>query len=295
MDSVDCILIFVILLITKYLFQRLIHQNLPPRPITLPLLGHLHLLKKPIHTTLQSLSLKNGPIIFLKFDFCNVLTVSSPTYVEEIFTTNDINFANRPNLVAGQYLGQNYTALGWAPYGKHYRNLRCIASTEIFSTNCLILLTHLRREEIKCYVKEMFSQTKLDEWKFIDVSSMLFDLFINIMMMIVVGRPCYGENMGIEEKKIMREFTFDPNVTMNLGDIYPILRRFFSFLGMDKKLVKLQRTREEFLQGLIEERRIKIIDGEKNRTTVTDGNIHGRSRHVICDDGMGNVTLTESS
>ncbi|KAF9600945.1 hypothetical protein IFM89_014072 [Coptis chinensis] len=201
MDSVDCILIFVILLITKYLFQRLIHQNLLPRPVTLPLLGHLHLLKKPIHTTLQSLSLKNGPIIFLKFGFCNVLTVSSPTYVEEIFTTNDINFANCPNFVAGQYLGQNYTALGWAPYGKHYRNLRRIASTKIFSTNRLILSSHLCREEIKCSVKEMFSQTKLDEWKFIDVSSMLFDLTINIMMMIVVGRPCYGENMGIEEKR----------------------------------------------------------------------------------------------
>ncbi|KAF9622002.1 hypothetical protein IFM89_029222 [Coptis chinensis] len=278
MDSVNYILIFFILFITKYLFQKLTNQNLPPSPSTLPLLGHLHLLKKPLHTTLQSLSLKHGSIMFLKFGFRNVLTVSSPTYVEEIFTTNDIVFANRPNLVAGQHLGQNYTALGWVPYGEHWRNLRRVTSIEIFSSNRLLLSSHLRSEEIKRSVKEMFSQTRLDEWKFIDVRSMLFDLTVNIMMRIVVGRPCYGENMGIEEKSRMREFlkeTFVPNMALNLGDIYPVFRRFFSFVGLDKKLVKLQSTREEFLQGLIEETRIKrvndSIDGEKNRTTVTDG------------------------
>ncbi|KAL5707157.1 hypothetical protein ACHQM5_025242 [Ranunculus cassubicifolius] len=261
-----CLFITIIfLLLCKYIYTQR-NQNLPPSPFALPILGHLHLLKKPLHRTLQSLSLKFGPIFFLKLGFRNVLIVSSPSFVEEIFTKNDIVFANRPNFLAGKYLGQNYTHLGWAPYGDHWRNLRRITSLEIFSSNRIIMSASLRREEIHRFIKQMDAET--EDWKLIEMKSALFDLTVNIMMKILTGKPCYEDEMKSDEKRLRREFlkdTFVPNMAMNLGDSYQVLRKF-GFLGLEKKLVKLQKTRDVFLKELIEEGRSResdLIEGEE--------------------------------
>ncbi|KAF5188850.1 Cytochrome p450 [Thalictrum thalictroides] len=276
MDSTIYISIFFILFISfKYILTR---KKLPPSPFALPILGHLHLLKKPLHRTFQSLSHQFGPILYLKFGFRNVLIISSPSFVEEIFTKNDIIFANRPDFLAGQYLGQNYTHIGWAPYGNQWRNLRRVTSIEIFSSNRILLSSNLRRQEIIHSIKEMFLQSS-NEWKFIDLKSTFFDLTLNIMMKIVAGRPFYEHGIDLENKKRMREFlkdTFVPNVSMNLGDCFKILRRI-PFLGLEKNLVKISRTRTEFLQSLIDERRRKrssggeLIDEDNKRITLIDG------------------------
>ncbi|PIA27036.1 hypothetical protein AQUCO_08300013v1 [Aquilegia coerulea] len=279
MDFTNYISIFTIFFILfisfKYILTR---KKIPPSPYALPILGHLHLLKKPLHRTFQSLSNQFGPIFFLKLGFRNVLIVSSPSFVEEIFTKNDIAFANRPDFLAGQYLGQNYTHLGWAPYGHHWRNLRRVTTIEIFSSNRITMSSNLRREEIIHSIKEMFLLSS-NEWKLIDLKSTFFDLTLNIMMKIVAGRPCYEDGIDFEDKNRMREMlkdTFVPNVSMNLGDCFKILRRF-TFLGLEKNLVKLSRTRAVFLQSLIDERRKKrssggeLIDGDNKRITVIDG------------------------
>ncbi|KAG5542040.1 hypothetical protein RHGRI_021773 [Rhododendron griersonianum] len=107
-------------------------KKLPPSPSpALPILGHLHLLKKPLPQTLSALSKAHGPILSLRFGSRPVLLVSSPSAAEECLTRNDVVFANRPKLLAGKHLGHNYTTLVWASYGQHWRNLRRLVSTQI--------------------------------------------------------------------------------------------------------------------------------------------------------------------
>ncbi|KAL7175602.1 hypothetical protein ACSBR2_029239 [Camellia fascicularis] len=94
------------------------YEKLPPSPsLSLPIIGHLHLFKKPLHQTLANISNQHGLLLFLRFGSHPVLLVSSPSAAKERFTKNDIVFANRPKLLAGQYLGYNYTSLTWASYG----------------------------------------------------------------------------------------------------------------------------------------------------------------------------------
>uniref|UniRef100_A0A6N2KGN2 Reverse transcriptase Ty1/copia-type domain-containing protein n=1 Tax=Salix viminalis TaxID=40686 RepID=A0A6N2KGN2_SALVM len=64
-------------------------KNLPPTPPSIPIIGHLHLLKQPIHRTLENLSRKYGPIVFLRFGSRSVIVVSSPSLAEECFTKNE--------------------------------------------------------------------------------------------------------------------------------------------------------------------------------------------------------------
>ena len=126
-----CFLFFIFLyLLSKYLVHT--KRNIPPSPgLSLPVIGHLYLLKKPLHRNLANLSSKYGPVLFIQFGSRPVVLVSSPSAAEECFTKNNVIFANRPRLLSGKHLGYNYTTLVRASYDHHWRNLGRIATVEI--------------------------------------------------------------------------------------------------------------------------------------------------------------------
>ncbi|KAI7984567.1 Cytochrome P450 81E8 [Camellia lanceoleosa] len=143
--------IFFLIIAFKSLTKARTQKNLPPSPPALPVIGHLHLLKQPIHRTLHGLSQNLGPIFSLRFGSRLVVVVSSPSAVEECFTKNDVVLANRPRLIIGKYFGYNYTSIGASSYGDHWRNLRRLMALEIFSTSRLNGFLSIRRDEIKLY------------------------------------------------------------------------------------------------------------------------------------------------
>ncbi|KAF8406249.1 hypothetical protein HHK36_008334 [Tetracentron sinense] len=261
---------FAILFISKLLFQQK-KKNLPPSPVGLPILGHLHLLKQPLHHTLETLSHQYGPILSLQFGSRSVLLISSPFAVEECFTKNDIIFANRPRSLAGEHLAYNYTTLGFAPYGHHWRNLRRLTVIEIFSSNSLHMSSTIRHEEACYLVRQLFRDFHGVSQK-VDLRSMLFHLTFNIMMGMVAGKRCFGkEAVDVEVGQRFLEIVKDRSVTvpsmlLSLCDFFPILR-CIGFQGVEKKMVSLKRKMDAFLQGLIDEGRRSQT---KSSTTTTE-------------------------
>ncbi|KAF2283784.1 hypothetical protein GH714_015246 [Hevea brasiliensis] len=150
------LVIFLLLAFKLFSPTKSSSKTLPPSPPSLPILGHVHLLKEPLHRSLQTLSQKYGPIISLRFGSRLVVVVSSPLAVKECFTTNDIIFANRPKLLAGKYIGYNYNMLGADSYGEQWRNLRRIGTLEIFSSNRLNMCLDTRRDEIKILLGKLY-------------------------------------------------------------------------------------------------------------------------------------------
>jgi isoflavone/4'-methoxyisoflavone 2'-hydroxylase len=99
--------------ITKKKFNKTNKHCLPPcAPHCLPLIGHLHLLRKnqpPLHRSLTSLADLHGPVLLLHFGpHCPVLAVSSASVAENCFSANDVVFANRPRLFSGKLLSYNW-------------------------------------------------------------------------------------------------------------------------------------------------------------------------------------------
>ncbi|KAF6176221.1 hypothetical protein GIB67_023512 [Kingdonia uniflora] len=171
------------LLIAKLCFQ-LNHnkKNLPPTPLALPIVGHLHLVKKnPLYKSLQTLADKYGSIIFLKLGSRPVLVISSTSAVEECFTKNDIIFANRVRSVSGDHLSKNYSALSWVPYGHQWRNLRRIIAIEVFSTNSPQRSACIRNEEVQFLIRGLFEATNGGSQN-VDLRITLTELSFNVIM-----------------------------------------------------------------------------------------------------------------
>ena len=252
------ILLFVAFYVfTKHFLSKL--QNLPPSPFpTLPIIGHLYLLKtkKPLNQTLSNLSNKYGPIVFLNFGSRPVLLISSPSLAEECLTKHDVVFANRPRMLAGKHLGYNYTSLIWAPYGDHWRNLRKIASLEILSSHRVQTLSHIRSHEVHSLICRLLSQKD----KTVDMKALFFELTLNVMMRMIAGKREVKEGRKIRE--IVTETFLLGGVTI-MEDYLPFLR-WVGNRGKEKRLILVKEKRDGFMQSLIEEhKRLGSSEGEK--------------------------------
>lgn len=249
---------FLLVLAVKFLLPTgKKRKNLPPSPPAIPIIGHLHLLKQPIHRTLENLSRKYGPIVFLRFGSRSVILVSSPSLAEECFTKNDINFANRPPFLNGKHLHYNFTTVASANYGDHWRNLRRICAIEIFSSSRLNSSSGIRRDEIK-HLARRLQQVSNTGFAKVDLRSMFTDLTFNIVMRMIAGKRYYGEDVNLIEeakkfKETMQEYA-DLGGLTNLADVFPIFQSV-DYNGFVKKCVGLSKRMDLILQGLVDEHR----------------------------------------
>ncbi|TYJ98343.1 isoflavone 3'-hydroxylase-like [Cucumis melo var. makuwa] len=234
-------LLSLISLLLGYSFLFKPHRlNLPPTPLFgLPFIGHLHLLKHPVHKTFQTLSQKYGHVFSLKFGSRLVVLVSSPSAIQECFTKNDIILANRPSLNSGKYLAYNNTTMVVSSYGKHWRNLRRISTLEIFSTTRLNSFSRTREEEVKRLLRKLWGNYKLeDEFRVVELEPMLLDLTFNIVMRMVGGKKfCEEKNNNVLEDE-------------------GYCKRF-----KELDIMKIGRKTDEVLQGLVDEIRNEEDEG----------------------------------
>ena len=256
---------FLVLSINLLLRTRKQRKNLPPSPLSLPIIGHFHLLKQPIHRTLEALSQKYGPVFSLKFGSRLAIIVSSPSGVEECLLKKDIVFANRPHVLSGRILNYNDTTMGTADYGDHWRNLRRISAIEIFSSTRLNAFLGMRKDEVKLLLSRLH-RVSIHGFSKVELRPLLFDLTSNIMMRMIAGKRYYGE--GVKEidkarefREMMEEFIHYTGAA-TAGDFLPFLQ-WLDLNGYVNKLDRLSKRMDAFFQGLIDEHRV-----DRNRNTM---------------------------
>ncbi|KAL1224437.1 Cytochrome P450 81D11 [Cardamine amara subsp. amara] len=251
-----------------FLSKRHTKFNLPPSPArSLPLIGHLHLLKRPLHRTFLSFSrsLGDAPIFCLCLGNRLTVVVSSYTIAEECFTKNDIVLANRPEFIVGKYIEYNFTTMTSAPYGDHWRNLRRIGTLEIFSSHKLNGFLSLRKDEIRHLLLRL-SKNSQHGFAKVEMRTMFFDLTINNILRMVAGKRFYGEGMEQDEdaqrvRKLVDEIVSKAGAG-NAIDYLPFLRWITDF---EKQIKNLAGKVDEFLQSLVDEKR---GDQEKGNTMI---------------------------
>ncbi|CAI0421934.1 unnamed protein product [Linum tenue] len=231
-------ILFLLAIISKLNKRR--RTDLPPSPPSLPIIGHLHLLKEPIHRTLQNLSQQYGPIYLLSLGFQNVVVVSSPSLAKECFHENDLVFANRPNLLSGRIFDYNNTTVGVSPYGPHWRNLRRISTVELLSTARLNSSAALRRDEVRLLARDLFRKVSGTSFGEVEMKSRLSALSMNVVTRMVVGKRYFEseeEDGGRRFLEVIRE-SFELSGASNPGDFLPVLR-WIDYGGVEKRMTMI--------------------------------------------------------
>ncbi|XP_065875974.1 dimethylnonatriene synthase-like [Euphorbia lathyris] len=171
-----------------------------------PLIGHLHLLKakQPACIILGAIADKCSPIFSLSFGINKIVVVSGQELVKQCFTTNDVIFANRASIAAGKHIGYNNAILALAPYGQYWRDLRKLATLQLFSNQRLQLLKPVILSEINVFLKDLYLHYNNKKKNVINISKMFERLTFNVSLRMVVGKRICSSKTSDENSEAWR-------------------------------------------------------------------------------------------
>ncbi|KAK9153790.1 hypothetical protein Sjap_001270 [Stephania japonica] len=279
--------------------------SLPPSPSSLPLLGHLHLVKKPLHRSLEAISRQYGPLVFLRFGSRPIILVSGPSAVNECFTKNDVVLANRPQMLAAKHLNYNFTTIVSASYGSMWRNLRRFTILEIFSMARLQISAIIRREEVDAFVRNLAKDysgkdgsKRFHEWKKLEMKSRFNELVFNSITKMIGLKRYFGEDVreeDLEEAKMFKEIMRESVELIGspyIGDYLPFMR-WLDLKGLEKRMIRLQRRRDEFLRRAVGERRkLRANSNSNSFSSASNGTAAATTIDTLLTTGTHTSAIT---
>ncbi|XVE96053.1 hypothetical protein REPUB_Repub02eG0188100 [Reevesia pubescens] len=273
-DFQGYIILFLIWLVSVILVRTIFTKSrntsrLPPSPMALPIIGHLHLLAPIPHQALHKLSTKYGPLMRILLGSVPCVVASSPEMAKEFLKTHESSFSNRPQTAAVDYLTYGSADFSFAPYGPYWKFMKKICMTELLSGRMLDQFLPVRREELRRFLQ--FMMKKANTSVKVDVGGELVRLTNNIVSRMTMNQTCSNDEDEAEEVRKLVQATAELTGQFNLSDFICFCKNF-DLQGMNKKLKAVRDKFDTMMDKIIkehEEARKRKEDGG-DRDTVKD-------------------------
>ncbi|KAJ0476001.1 putative N-methylcoclaurine 3'-monooxygenase [Helianthus annuus] len=246
-------LIITVRTLTKVVSQP--GQNHPPGPYSWPVLGNLaHMLKGP-HVYFTELARSYGPLCSVKLGTHLFVIGSSPMAATEIMKAHDRLPTYRWVPKAGQDGLQDYSLIWATECTDHWKLLRSLCRTELFSAKGLDSQSILREKNVDKMVE--FLNNK--QGKVVNIREVAFATTVNIL-----GNICFSEDfVGLEgdekESRGLKRALYrlmKLGTTPNVADFYPIFEGLDP-QGLKKKTSEVMNEAFSVWGHVIKERRVK--------------------------------------
>ncbi|CAN6348584.1 unnamed protein product [Urochloa humidicola] len=260
----------ILLLLLTWLLSPSRRRRIPSPP-ALPIIGHLHLLKKPLHRSLAALAKRyagdDAGLLHLKFGARPVLLVTSPAIAGECFATHDVALADRPGLASRRILTGDLPAIGMCNYGPVWRQLRRLATVHALCTHRLTATAAARDAGARTMAARLCVAAAGGSGPAVAVKAAAYEFVVGVIMTMVSGERSMPEEQ-MRRFKEMTEAGLAAAGAANRQDFLPVMR-LLDLGRTAKKLAAIAGARNQFGQSLIDDyRRRHASEQETPRTTV---------------------------
>lgn len=290
----NVVLVVVFLVLTNLMMRRwkisnieaLLREKLPPGPKQLPIVGNLHQVGELPHIHFHKLSLRYGPLLFLRFGSTPVIVVSSSSIARKLFIDNDLLFSDRNVSYAQNKLSYGSLDVAFSQYGEYWKQLRRICSMELMGPKRVESLRAIREEEVELLVTSIRESSSSP----VNLSSMLLSLVNNM-----VCRSAFGDRYGERDNeqysmgRLQELLTQSQAVLrgMTLADYFPWLHWANRFSSFHSKLESNFCKLDEIFTQVIE----KHQDPDRTKGNFEDL-VDVLLKVQINDPSLGNISLT---
>ncbi|CAI9787561.1 unnamed protein product [Fraxinus pennsylvanica] len=204
----DYVIYFLIWLVSAILIRIFIRKRttsgLPPSPLALPIIGHLHLLAPIPHQALAKLSQRYGPLIHIFLGSVPCVVASSPEMAKDFLKAYESSYSNRPHSFATDYLTYGSQDFSFAPYGPYWKFMKKLCMSELLGDQTLELLLPVRRSEMRRFIE--FLSRKASAGKSTDIGGELIRLTNNVISRMIMSERCSeDEDEAGDVRKLVQE------------------------------------------------------------------------------------------
>ncbi|QCD97483.1 flavonoid 3'-monooxygenase [Vigna unguiculata] len=232
---------------------------LPPTPMALPIIGHLHLLSTIPHRDFHDLSIRYGPIMHLFLGSVPCVVASTAEAAKEFHKTHESSFFNRPaQTLAIETLTYGFQGFTFAPYGPYWKFMKKLCMSELLGGHMLEQLLPVRQQENKRFIQRLLQKGVAGEA--VDFGGELMTLSNNIVSRMTVGHTSTEKELTklvADAAELLGQF--------NISDFIWFLKRF-DLQGFN---VRLKKTRDRF--DAVLDRIIKQREEERRNKKETGG------------------------
>ncbi|GMN54837.1 hypothetical protein TIFTF001_023962 [Ficus carica] len=254
-DLQGYIIISLVCLVSTILVRAIFTKTrtkarLPPSPLALPIIGHLHLLTPIPHQALHKLSNRYGPLFHLSLGSVPCVIVSSPEIAKEFLKTHETSFSKRPLSSVVDRLSYPSSDFTFAEFGPYWKFMKKLCMSRLLGAQTLDQLRPIRREEVKRLLGLLLKRAKAKEA--VDVGKELTKLTSNVISRMIMRTRCSDDDDEADEiRKVVSDST-DVLGKFNLSDFVWFCKRF-DLQGLWRKSREIHDKFDAMMEKIIRE------------------------------------------
>uniref|UniRef100_A0ACD5YD06 Uncharacterized protein n=1 Tax=Avena sativa TaxID=4498 RepID=A0ACD5YD06_AVESA len=120
-------------------------KRLPPSAWGLPVIGHLHLVRPPVHRTFRDLAARLGPLMHIRLGSTHCVVASSANVACELIRSHEGKISERPLTAVARQFAYGSDGFAFAPYSPHWRFMKRLCMSELLGPRTVEQLRPIRR------------------------------------------------------------------------------------------------------------------------------------------------------
>ncbi|CAD6227152.1 unnamed protein product [Miscanthus lutarioriparius] len=283
------------LIITRWRWNNR-NSRLPPSPMALPLIGHLHLIRSPPHRALDRIVARYGPLVYLRLGPSTHCVVVGTADAARDLLKHEASFPERPITVVTRHLAYDDAGFAFAPYGPHWRFMKRLCMSELLGPRTVDQLRPVREAELAAVLGAARQAAARGER--IDVSRHLISMSNNaIMRMVASALPGHMTEAARDCAKRVAEVVGAFNIEDYVG-----FCRGWDLQGLTRRTREVRDKFDALLETMItakeEKRRRRQQEQGETTTTTTNNNNNDDLLDILMDaaeDKNSEVRLTREN